>query len=480
MEKKIAYKSIVLICLLLAGCITPVSLKKENNSTPPSYGISKANFQTDFDSTNIAKINWKKYFDDENLVALIDTALRKNQELNITLQEINISKNEIRARKGEYLPFVNIGAAVGTEKSGRFTRYGSIDENLDIKPGTEFPEPFNDYRLGLSASWEVDIWKKLRNAKKTAVLRYLASAEGRNFMVTNLIAEVANSYYELMALDNLLDIIEQSIQIQTNGFKVVQQQKVAAKVTQLAVNRFEAQLLNTKNLQYEIRQRITETENRIRFLTASPSTTITRNSAAFSNIALDSTNAGIPSQLLANRPDIRQSELQLKAANVDLKVARANFFPSVRITAGTGFQAFNPAYLFKPESMVYSLAGDLMAPVINRNAITAAYKSAGARQVQEVYNYERTILNAYLEVINQLSMVNNAANSYKTKQKEVEILMHSITIANSLFTSARADYLEVLLTQREALESKMELVEIKVKQMNAKVNIYKAVGGGWN
>jgi outer membrane protein TolC len=163
-----------------------------------------------------------------------------------------------------------------------------------------------------------------------------------------------------------------------------------------------------------------------------------------------------------------------------VKVARANFFPSFRITAGTGFQAFNPTYLFKPESMLYSLAGDLMAPLINRNAITAAYKNAGAKQIQEVYNYERAILNAYLEVLNQVSMVDNTSNSYKTKQKEVDILMHSVNIANSLFASARADYLEVLLTQREALESKMELVEIKIKQMNSKVNIYRALGGGWN
>jgi outer membrane protein, multidrug efflux system len=458
----------------IAGCITPqVALKKENRSLPANYLASA-------DSTNTGRINWRDYFDDENLIALIDSALRRNQELNITLQEVQISQNEIRARKGEYLPFVDVGASAGVEKAGRFTRYGAVDENIEIEPGTAFPEPFNDYRLGLSASWEIDIWKKLRNAKKSAVLRYLATAEGRNFMVTNLISEIANSYYELMALDNLLNIIEQNIEIQTNGFGVMQQQKAAAKVTQLAVNRFEAQLLHTKNLQYDIRQRIVETENRIRFLTGGSTNTIIRNSAAFPNLALDSAYAGIPSQLLTNRPDIRQAELQLEAANIDVKVARANFYPSFRITAGAGFQAFNAAYLVKPESMIYSLAGDLVAPLINRNAITAAYRSAGARQIQEVYNYERTILNAYLEVQNQLSMVDNAAKSYNTTYKEVEILTHSITIANSLFTSARADYLEVLLTQREALESKMDLVEIKTKQLNAKVNIYRALGGGWN
>jgi NodT family efflux transporter outer membrane factor (OMF) lipoprotein len=438
--------------------------------------MSYANAQ---DTSNIASLNWKHYFSDQNLIALIDTALKNNQELNITMQEIEISKNEIQARKGEYLPFVDFGAGAGLEKSGRFTRNGSVDENLEIKPGTKFPEPLGDLGFGLRASWEIDIWKKLRNAKKAAVIRYLATTEGRNFMVTNLIAEIANSYYELEALDNLLNIIEQNIDIQTNGFKVVKQQKDAAKTTQLAVNRFEAQLLNTKNLQFEIRQRIVETENRIHFLTGVFPTVIPRSSVTFNDTVLDSIQAGIPSQLLANRPDIRQAELELSAAKLDVKVARANFYPSLSIDAGVGFQAFNAAYLLKPESMLYNLAGELMAPLINRNAISAAYKNANAAQIQKVYNYERTILKAHLEVINQLSKVENFSRSYQTKSQEVDLLMQSITISNNLFTSARADYLEVLLTQREALESKMELIEIKLKQLNAKVDIYKSLGGGW-
>jgi outer membrane protein, multidrug efflux system len=474
MKRRKRYKSAALIFLsAILWCCTPrLIVKTENKSIPTSFGNAQ-------DSLNIAKIVWKNYFSDENLIVLIDTALRNNQELNIMLQEIEISKNEIRARKGEYLPFVDLGAGAGLEKAGRYTRNGAVDENLEIKPETEFPEPLNDYMIGVRASWEVDIWKKLRNAKKSAVTRYLATVEGRNFMVTNLIAEIANSYYELMALDNLLAIIQQNIDIQTNGLEIVRRQKDAAKTTQLAVNRFEAQLLNTQNLQYEIRQRIVETENRIHFLTGGFPKAIPRNSSGFTDISLDSITAGLPSQLLANRPDIRQAELELQAAKIDVLVARANFYPSLRIVAGTGVQAFNLSYLIKPESMFYNLAGDLMAPLINRNAISAAYKSANATQLQEVYDYERTILNAYLEVVNQLSKVDNFTKSYQTKAREVEILTQSITISNSLFTSARADYLEVLLTQREALESKMDLVEIKLKQMNAKVNIYKSLGGGW-
>lgn len=476
MTTRILFKYILVLFVsaLLCSCVTPrVTEKTENTSVPTRYA-------TTTDTANIAKLNWRQYFQDQTLVSLIDTALKNNQELNILVQEIEISKNEVRARKAEYLPFVDFGASSSVEKEARFTRYGAIDDNLDIKPGTAFPEPFTDNRAGLSASWEIDIWKKLRHAKKAALLRYLASAEGRNFAVTNLISEIASSYYELMALDNMLSIIEQNIEIQTNGLQVVKQQKDAAKATQLAVNRFEAQLLNTKNRQFEIRQRIVETENRIHFLTGRFPKAIPRNAATFNTMVVDSIASGIPSQLLANRPDIRQAELTLAAARLDIKVARANFYPSLRLEAGVGFQAFNPAYLIKPESMLYNLGGELIAPLVNRNAIIATYKSANAKQIQEAYNYEKTILNAYLEVINQLSKVDNYAKSYQTKTAEVDLLLQSITISNNLFRSARADYLEVLLTQREALESKMELIEIKMKQMSTKVDIYKALGGGWN
>ena len=476
MVRKIIYRSLPAVAILLSllSCkMLQKPIKTENKVVPVSFADSQ-------DSVTIAQINWKDYFSDDNLILLVDSALKKNQELNITLQEIQILKNEVRARKGEYLPLVDLGVGVGVEKEGRYTRHGAVDENGEILPGRRFPEPLPNYEVAAIASWEVDIWKKLRNAKKAAAFRYLAGREGRNLLVTNLIAEIANSYYELMALDNQLDIIEQNIEIQTGALEIVKQQKAAAKLTQLAVNRFEAQLLNTTNLQYEIRQRIIETENRLGVLTGSFPAGIPRASMAFTNVVLDSVQAGIPSQLLVNRPDIRQAELELAAAKLDVKVARASFYPSLRIVGRVGLQAFNLSYFAGAESMLFNLAGDLVAPMVNRNAIKAQYNSASARQIQAVYDYERTILNAYVDVVNQLSYVQNFQKSYETKSKEVDILMHSVVISNSLFKSARADYLEVLLTQQEALESKMELVEIKQKQLSGKVNIYRALGGGWN
>jgi multidrug efflux system outer membrane protein len=460
--------------MAVTGCKVPAPLQViENRSVPTTYNNST-------DSTNSASMQWRNYFTDPNLVALIDTALKNNQELLITLQEIDIARNDIRFRQGPLLPTVGARLGVGVEKVGRYTSQGAGDATTEIKPGKEMPDPLMDYTAAVYANWEVDIWKKLHNAKKAAVTRYLSTVEGRNFVITNLVAELANSYYELLALDNQLEIVRQNIGIQQNALGIVQMQKQAARATELAVQKFQAEVLNTQSLEFDILQKIKETENRIHLLLGHYPRDIARDKNSFLNVLPAAVQTGIPSQLLANRPDIKKAELELAAAKLDVKVARAEFYPSFGISAAVGFQAFNPSYLVKlPESLLYSLAGDLAAPLVNRNAIKAEFYSANARQLQAMYNYERTILNAYLEVSTQLSNIGNLEKSFELKSKQVDVLTRSIETSNDLFRSARADYLEVLMTQRDALESKLELIETKKAQMSAVVNVYRDLGGGW-
>ncbi|MGV3589673.1 MAG: TolC family protein [Adhaeribacter sp.] len=464
---------IIFIAFTYTACSVPALVQRSENKTVP------ARYTNAQDTTNTGKLTYKTFFTDPNLTALIDLALQNNQELNITQQEIQIAQNEIRARKGEYLPFVGLRGGAGVEKRPRFTNIGAMEATTDIEPGHKMPEPLTDFVGGAFATWEVDIWHKLRNARKAAVNRYLASVEGRNFMQTNLISEIANSYFELLALDNQLAIVKQNIEIQNNALQIVKMQKEATRVTELAVRRFQAQVLNTQSLQYDIQQKITETENRINFLVGRFPQPVQRSTQAFENLVPQTIQAGIPAQLLANRPDIKQAELNLAAAKLDVQVARARFYPTLDISAGVGLQAFNPVYLIKPESFLLSLAGDVAAPLVNKNAIKALYYTANAQQIQAVYNYERTILNANIEVVNQLAKISNLERSYDLKSREVEALTQSIDISDKLFRSARADYMEVLLTQREALESRFDLVETKMQQLNATVNIYRALGGGW-
>jgi multidrug efflux system outer membrane protein len=461
-------------CLAVVSCKAPAI-----EPTKPNAAIPEA-FLKNKDTTNSAKTPWKNFFTDKNLADLIDVALKNNQELMITLQEIEIAKNDIRIKKGALLPSVGIKAGTGFEKVGRYTSQGAGDATTEIAPGIEFPEPLGDLKIAAYANWEVDIWKKLRNSKKAAISRYLATVEGKNFVLTNLVAEVADSYYELLALDNQLAIVKQNITLQNNALEIVKIQKQNGRATELAVQKFTAEVASSQSMEFEISQQITETENKINFLLGRYPQEIKRDTSAFVNLIPSTVNSGIPSQLLENRPDIKQAELELAAAKLDVKVARAEFYPSLDISAGLGLQAFKPSYLFKfPESVLYSLAGDIAAPLINRNAIKAEFKNANARQLQAMYNYEKTVLNAYLEVATQLSKINNLEKRYGLRSKQVDALNTSIDVSNDLFKSARVDYFEVLMTQRDALESKLELIETKKEQLSAVVRVYQNLGGGW-
>ena len=473
------FKTKLLLIALIAGVIV-VSCGIPKIATLAEKSLTPESFDKNKDTINTAGIKWKDLFQDKKLTALIVIALQRNQELLITLQEIEIAKNDIRIKKGALLPLIGIGASVGQEKVGRYTSQGAGDATTEITPGQEFPDPLGDFKVAAYAHWEVDIWKKLRNSKKAAINRYLATIEGKNFVITNLISEVASSYYELLALDNQLEIIKQNIELQSGALEIVKIQKASAKATELGVQKFEAEVYDSKSKEFEILQAITEFENRINFLLGRYPQEIIREKASFLSLIPTNVNVGIPSQLLFNRPDIKKAELELQAAKLDIKAAKAEFYPSLGISAGVGLNAFKPQYLTTmPESLLYSFVSDIASPLINRNAIKAEFLNANSRQIQALYNYERTVLNAFFEVSNQVAKISNLQKSFNLKFQRVDALKKSIDASNELFKSARVDYFEVLMTQRDALEAKLELVETKKAQFSTMVAIYRSLGGGW-
>jgi len=233
------------------------------------------------DSTTLADISWREFFKDSSLTKLIDSAFVNNQELNINLMELTIGNNEIMARKGEYLPFLDVGAGAGAVRTARYTPNGAMEATTEMEPGRPIPDVVPDFSLGAYARWEIDIWGKLHNAKRAAAQRYLSSVEGRKFMQTQIVAEIANSYFELQALDRQLEILDQNIQIQTNALNIVKMEKASARVTELAVQKFEAEVAHTKSLRYIIRQQIIVAENRINFLVGRFPQPVERNDATF-------------------------------------------------------------------------------------------------------------------------------------------------------------------------------------------------------
>ncbi|WP_353149662.1 efflux transporter outer membrane subunit [Chryseobacterium sp.] len=469
----------IALSLVLASCKAPMAtvIKDEvKENIPQNFNQEE---QSDANN-NSGTTPWRQFFTDPNLVSLIETALKNNQELLITLQEIEIAKSGVLAKKGRLTPTVSAGIGAGLKKSGRYTSEGAGDATTEIEPGKEMPDPLGNFEAGLNASWEIDIWKKLRTEKESAVAHYLSTVEGKNFVLSNLIEEVADNYYELLALDNQLDIIQQYIKLQQRALEISKIQKEAAAATELAVKKFEAELAKSKASEYTIRQQIVEKENEINALLGRYPQPIVRTKESFMSTIPQTIYTGIPSQLLANRPDIKQAELELKSSKLDVEAARKEFYPSLEISATLGLEAFKPSYLVKmPESIAYNMVGELAGPLINKSAIKANFQTADAKQIQALYEYDKTILNAYLDVANLMSRIKNIEQYYQLKSQETKALDQSIDIANQLFRNSRADYLEVLLNQRDALDAKMELIEAKQKQLSTVVDIYKSLGGGW-
>lgn len=471
-------------CTILQGCIPsfPLDAEKEKASVTMPKGFSEsdepAKPSDNTDKTTKAGVSayesWQVFFTDEHLSKLIATALEHNQELHILEQEIAIASNEAMARRGEYLPKIGIGGGIERERVGKYTSQGQNDEDIGL------PKVLRNRQAGFIASWEVDIWKKLRNAAQSAYLQYMASIEGRKFAVTHLVAEIANTYYELMALDKQLEIVKRYVDTLQQAQKVVQYQQEAAKANSLAVTRFDAEVLKNQSRLYTIQQQITITENRLNMLVGRFPQPVERSTEQFTKMMPHAVKAGVPVELLENRPDISQAVLDMQAAELDVSVAKARFYPSLSIDANTGFQAFNSKYfLHTPESLFYTVAANLTTPVINRMAIEADYLSANSQQLQSIYHYQQTMINAYAEVVNQLNAIKNIEKIYKLKNSQVQALNKSIDISSTLFKAARIDYLEQLLTQRDALEAQMELMEVKQQQLSAYVNLYEALGGGW-
>jgi NodT family efflux transporter outer membrane factor (OMF) lipoprotein len=478
--KHVIARAIVCSMLLLAlpGChLLPVLRHPE-----PGPGLP-ASFNGATSPGNSAQVRIEEFYDDPTLVGLIDQALVGNQELRILNENIQIASNEVLARRGAYLPFVTAGGGPGVNKISNFTLEGAAIRVDPYLPGKLFPNPLPNYLLGFNLFWQIDIWRQLRNARDAAAQRFLGSIDERNFFVTRLVAEIAENYYGLLALDARLENLNRIIALQERSRDIAQARKDAARGTGLPVQRFQAEVRKNQSEKLIVNQSIIQAENRINFLLGRFPQPVERKRVKFIDMNMHALSLGVPSQLLQNRRDIQQAERELAAAGLDVKVARARFLPVVTITGGVGYQAFNPRYLFlTPEALIGNVAAGLIGPVINFKAIKADYLTADARQLQAVYNYQRVIINAFTEVINRVAKVENYGRSIEIKKQQVEALEAAVDAATSLYQLPRAelpiDYLDVLTAQNELFVAIRDLIETKGEQLFAIVNAYQALGGG--
>lgn len=476
------YKYKLFLYGLLLVCFATACSKLKTVTIAPPPGMP-GSYTGKTDTNNVAALPVSSFFADSYLIELIDTAMNANPDILSALQRIEVANANLRYNRIAILPAVTLNANAGLEKYGDYTMngVGNYDTNLspNINGDQRIPNPTPDYFVGFRSAWEVDLWGKLRNRKKAAFNRFLASQSGYKMVATSLTSQIATAYYTLLALDNELRVIRKNLELQNNALEIIKVQKLGGRATELAVQQFLAQLKRTKGLEYQVLQQVTETENQLNFLTGKFPKTISRDTS-INTLKLPSVlKAGVPSQLLLNRPDIQEAEFELRAMNADIKAVHAAFFPSLTLSPYVGFNAFSSSLLFNPGSLAYGLLGNITAPIFSRNLIKADYNRTIAQGKQALYGYQKTVLTSYQEVLNSLKSIENYSQAFNQKQQEVQALNNAVAVANDLYLVGRASYLEVITAQRNVLDAELELANTKKNIFIGAINLYRSVGGGW-
>ena len=467
-RNKVLNLAVVLATLLCMGaCKTPQATILPKDTLKASLASMSR------DSSVTISPAWRDFFQDSVLRSLIDTALQNNHDLKITLQELAIAKSAITAKQGALLPSVSANVGAGISKVGRYTAEGAGNVGTELTPGRKIPTVIPDLAPTLQMDWTIDLWGKLNSDKKSAVERYLASEAGQRAIKSQLVADVAENYYVLLALDYKLLVMQQYIALQKNAVRIARIQKEADADTQLAVEKFEVELAKAQSDEYVLRQSIIETENNLNLLLGRLPQPIARAKSDFLQLPMPATAHALSTQLLLQRPDVVQAEHALEAAKWDVETARKEFLPSFNLSAAVGLNAFNPKYLVKlPESLIFSALGSLTAPLINKKAIQANFSQADALQIEALYNYDKALMTAYVEMSTLQSKITNLKQLRQFKQKQDEALMRAVSAAQKLYLNNRATYLEVIDSERGQLDCKMELIDTKLQQLSTLIDMY--------
>lgn len=456
------------------GCTAPASLIQLNKQPTLPKSFSK-----DIETSKQDTLIWSQLIKDSTLKALIDTAIQNNNEIQIAFQKIELARSQRQFTKGNLLPQVSVGTNGSVKKFGLYTMDGAGNIVTEITPGKFIPIDLPDMYLGLQSTWEVDIRGRLKNLDKAALSRFFASSEGFKFVIASLASDVALSYYELLALDNELLVIRESAKKENEALEFIKAQKEAGKVNELAVQQFTAQYYNLIILEKEVLQNIRKEENRLNFLLGRYPQSIDRSRASLYT-SQNLIEKAIPSTILQNRPDIKAAEYILKATKFDVQAAKAAFYPSFALNLGYGFQAFNSKYLFNsPQSIAYNVAGNLMAPIVNRSAIKAQFNTAKATQVEAMLQYQQSILNAYVEVVNDFTEIDHLTYIKKLTENKATSFEKAVESSFDLYKAARVPYFDVLLSQQNALQTNIELIRIHKRNKIAMVKLFKNLGGQW-
>lgn len=419
------------------------------------------------DTTSMAEVSWREMFTDPLLINHIEEGLNNNIDIRVAVQQIAAAEAYVKQGKAGYLPTLGLAAGVNHQILSRNSQFGSF-----------FDGSITQYEATGNLSWEADIWGKIRSNDRASQASYLQTAAAHQAVKTELIASIASMYYQLLALDKQLEITLETIETRKSSLETTKALKEAGTVSEVAVKQTEAQLYRARAVVVDIENNIRLMENALSILLGDTPHDIERTDLARQQITTE-LQAGVPGQLLRNRPDVIASEYNLINAFELTNVARSSFYPTIRLTASGGFQSLDIAELFNANSLFANLAGSLAQPLLNQRRIRTQFEVAQAQQHIALLDFKRSLLVASREVSDALYNYEAAVEKINLKSEEYGAYELATTFSEELLNNGLANYLEVLTARENALNSQLELVNERFNRLNAIVELYRALGGGW-
>jgi outer membrane protein, multidrug efflux system len=448
--------------LFLAGCAVGPNYKRPPINAPETF-----RGENEISTNSFADLPWWRVFHDDTLQNLIRTALTNNYDLRIAVTRVGQARAIAAQARSQFFPQLNYTVNAG--------RAQNAANNMPSPTGT-----LGDvFAAGATASWEIDLWGQIRRLNESARAQFLASEEARRDVMISLIAQVAQDYFQLLALDSQLEIARQSTNSFGESLTLFNEQLRGGVASKLETSSAEALMDSAAATIPELEQQIALQENQLSVLLGKNPGAIPREESSFENQMLPEVPAGLPSALLERRPDIREAEQQLRSANAQVGVAVAGFFPQLNLTGLFGEASPELSAFTSGGDVAWSIAAGLTGPLFHGGQLRAQYAQARAAREQFVLQYQAAVLNAFQEISDALISREKLADARTQQSRAVDAYKEAVKISMERYRLGNASYYEVLQEQQQLFPAENSLVQTQLNQLLAVVQLYQTLGGGW-
>lgn len=463
MKKQQIIKSVLLVAVsfLMQSCFVAKNYEAPKVTTENLYRTEQV-----IDSASIAMVSWDKLFTDEYLQGYIKEGLQNNLDMQIALQNMSAAEAMMKQGKAGYFPTLGLNTTWTHQEFSKNSQFGRL-----------FNGSLDQYEMSAKLSWEADIWGKIRSNKRASVAQYLQTEAAKQAVQTELVANIASLYYQILATDSQIKVVTKTIENRNKSVEVIKALKESGSVNEVAVQQTEAQQYATEIILKDLQYNLKILENTFSQLLGKPSASVARSTFEEQLIMAD-VKTGLPAYLLSKRPDVIAAELNFRNTFELTNVARSYFYPSLTVNATGGLQSLELKDWFSTKSIFANVITGLAQPIFNQRQNKTRLEVAKANQQKAYFQYEKALLVAGKEVSDALASYENETDKLTIRKKQLEALNNAANYSDELLQYGLVNYLEVLTAKDNALNTEINYIDNKFKQMNAVITLYKALGGG--